>query len=305
MGQNSMKKVYKESKRINIDDNSKIVILSDVHRGDGSFSDALIGNKNIYIGALVYYYKRGYTLIEAGDGDELWKNKSFIDIAYNYNGIFKILNKFRANKRLYMLYGNHDYIKSNKELIKKEISKINCIDEYIGREFVNFARKVEFMEGLVLNYSKIDKDIFITHGNQLDPMNYELCKISKFLVRYIWRILAGVAGFKEPTSPANNYKKGGLVDKKLEQWAKKHKKMLICGHTHKSRFPDVNDVPYFNDGCCVQPSSISCLEIEDGKISLVKWSVYVREDAVLYIDRSVIGGPEPLECYLKNTTKEI
>ena len=37
--------------------------------------------------------KNGYTLIEAGDGDELWKNKGFMDIAYNYKGIFKMLNK--------------------------------------------------------------------------------------------------------------------------------------------------------------------------------------------------------------------
>ena len=42
MGQNSMKKIYKQSRRVNIDDKSKIIILSDVHRGDGSFSDANI-----------------------------------------------------------------------------------------------------------------------------------------------------------------------------------------------------------------------------------------------------------------------
>ena len=69
--------------------------------------------------------------------------------------------------------------------------------------------------------------IFITHGHQVDFMNYELCMISKFLVRYFWRFLEGVAGFKAPTSPANNYKKGGVIDDKLEAWAKKNNKFII------------------------------------------------------------------------------
>ena len=80
--------LYKNSSILPFCREDKIVILSDIHRGDGSYSDSLIGNKNIYLSALNYYYKEGYTLIEAGDGDELWKNKSFIDIAYNHKDIF-------------------------------------------------------------------------------------------------------------------------------------------------------------------------------------------------------------------------
>ena len=42
------------------------------------------------------YYDEGYTLIEVGDGDELWKNKSIWSIAQNYDDVFKILNKFNC-----------------------------------------------------------------------------------------------------------------------------------------------------------------------------------------------------------------
>ena len=91
MSNKKLMKVYENAPIIPFDKDSKIVIISDVHRGDGSYSDSLIGNKNIYLAALNYYYRENYTLIEAGDGDELWKNKGFRDIAYNYKSEFKIL----------------------------------------------------------------------------------------------------------------------------------------------------------------------------------------------------------------------
>lgn len=293
----SLIKLYNSCERVKIDGNSKIVIMSDVHRGDGSYSDSFIDNRNVYYAALLYYYKEGYTLVEAGDGDELWKNKSFRDIAYNYKGVFKLMKRFNKEKRLHLLYGNHDEKKSSKEFIDKEVSYLNCMG--IGEDFVKFVKDVEYKEGIVLNYTPLNKDIFITHGHQVDFMNYELCMISKFLVRYFWRFLEGVAGFKAPTSPANNYKKGGVIDDKLEAWAKKNNKFIICGHTHKSRFPKAKEGSYFNDGCCVLPYSISTIEINLGLISLVKWSIEPKEDNVLYIRRTFLGGPEKLDEYLK------
>ena len=104
--------------------------------GDGSYSDSLIGNKNIYLSALNYYYKEGYTLIEAGDGDELWKNKSFIDIAYNHKDIFKVLNKFNTKKRLHLLYGNHDFKKASKDFLLKQKKKLLKIDKDFGKDFI-------------------------------------------------------------------------------------------------------------------------------------------------------------------------
>ncbi|CAG9708825.1 hypothetical protein CNEO_43855 [Clostridium neonatale] len=47
--------------------------------------------------------RNDYKLIELGDGDELWKNKNLVDIAYNYRDIFKILNEFNK-KKIYIWY---------------------------------------------------------------------------------------------------------------------------------------------------------------------------------------------------------
>ena len=71
-----LNKIFKTSKRISIYDNSKIVIMSDCHRGGGNASDNFLKNKSIFLEALDYYYNQGFTYIELGDGDEMWEVKN-------------------------------------------------------------------------------------------------------------------------------------------------------------------------------------------------------------------------------------
>lgn len=303
MGKKKFEKILQNAEILDIDLNSKIVFISDVHRGDGGAADSLIGNKNIYLAAINYYYKEEYTLVEIGDGDELWKNKDCRDIAYNYKDVFSIYNRFNKDKRLYMLYGNHDKMKKNKNFKMIHKNRFKKIGDNFGENFLNLIENIEFHEGLVLNFIPSNKKGIVAHGHQLDLMNDELSCISRFLVRYLWRFLEGVAGFKAPNSPANNYKKGSQIDKELGEWSDKNKTLLICGHTHKIKFPKVGEGLYFNDGSCVLPNSITSLEINKGLISVVKWSIEVGNENNLYIRRSFLAGPERVESYLKFVEK--
>lgn len=299
MNKNFIKRISETGEVIEFDKDSKIVFISDAHRGDGGYSDSLRQNKNIYRAALGFYLKNEYTLIELGDGDELWKNKNCLDIAYNYSDIFKILNKFYDADRLYLIFGNHDIVKSKPEFIKKQEKACDQIGYGFGKEMLHLYSKIKFNESVILRYNPLNKDILAFHGHQVDFINCELWRVSRFLVRYVWRFLEGIAGFKAPTSPANNYNKGSKIDEMLEKLARKEKRMLICGHTHNDIFPEVGKGLYFNDGCCVFPSSITSLEITKGEISLIKWGIEVDEKNGLYIKRSVIGGPEKIEGYLE------
>ncbi len=299
MGKRELKNILNNGKTIEVDLNSKLVFISDIHRGDGGSADSLIGNKNIYLAALRYYYREEYTLIEVGDGDELWKNKNCVDIAYNYRDVFSIYNKFNNNDRLYMIYGNHDKMKKTKDFKNFHERKFKRFGENFGEEFLNLINNLEFYNGLVLKFNPSNKKGIVIHGHQLDFMNDELSKFTRFLVRYFWRFLEGVAGFKAPNSPANNYKKGNKIDEKLDRFAKENKILLIAGHTHRARFPKVNEGIYFNDGSCVLPYSITSLEINKGLISLVKWSIEVSKENNLCIRRSFLAGPEKIEAYLK------
>ena len=48
---------------------SKYVLFSDCHRGNGTNNDNFLKNQHLYIAALKHYYKNGFTYIELGDGD--------------------------------------------------------------------------------------------------------------------------------------------------------------------------------------------------------------------------------------------
>lgn len=293
-----LSRLKNEGCNIGFNDDSKIVFISDVHRGNGGYEDSLRLNENIYKAALNYYYNNGYTLIEIGDGDELWKNKNILSIAYNYDDVFKILNKFYKKKRLYLIYGNHDIVKSSPEFILKQKKAYNNISDDFPCEMINLYSKVKFYECAVLNYIPLNKNILAFHGHQVDTINCELWKVSRFLVRYLWRFLEGVGGINAPTSPATNYDKGDVIDHILDRFSKKENSMIICGHTHNDRFPRPSEGLYFNDGCCVFPSAITTIEIMNGKISLVKWKIEVDEKYNLYIKKFITEGPEKIADYL-------
>ena len=112
----------------------------------------------------------------------------------------------------------------------------------------------------------------------------------------MWRPL-NIFGIKDPTSTAKNYKKKERVEKKLTQWVKREKRMMISGHTHRPMFPEPGEPPYFNGGSCVYPQDITGIEIAEGSITLVKWSVQTELTGQLFIKRDIITGPVKLKEY--------
>lgn len=283
---------------VDFDDDSKFVFISDVHRGDGTSFDSLLPNENIYLTALKYYFKNNFTYVEVGDGDELWKNVNFNEIAYIYEDVFKVLNKYNEDNRLYMIYGNHDIIKKNKNFKVKQEKALRKIGANYGKEFLKLISNINFYSGINFNYIPLNEKFLVTHGHQLDFINCELYVISRFLVRYIWKFLSGVFGFKDPTSSAKSKTKRSRIDIELQNWTRDNYNMLLCGHTHNSRFPELYEPPYFNDGCCVLPYAITAIEIENGNITLVKWSVDATDSGVLWVKRKIIGGPQKISSYL-------
>ncbi|QAA30392.1 metallophosphoesterase [Clostridium manihotivorum] len=285
--------IMDRSPEVCFDRNSKIAFISDCHRGDGTYKDDLLPNANIYMTALNYYYRNDFIYIEIGDGDELWKVKSIEDIYNTYPDIFKLLLKFKDANRFYMLFGNHDEIKATKKF-RHMIEKIDRSED--ENELYNLFHDLPIYEGLILNYENIKK-LFIIHGHQVDRLNYNFEPFASFMVRYVWSFLEGHLGFKNGTSPARSNTKRKKVDRKLQQWVKNNNQPIVAGHTHRSRMPKADEIPYFNDGCCIHPYSVSSIEIEKGKISLIKWSIKSLENGVLTVKRDIIGGPELLINY--------
>ena len=289
-----LSKVYENSKVILYDNYSKFVIMSDCHRGSGNSADNFLKNQYIVIAALKEYYGKNFTYIELGDGDELWENRCMEEIIEVHSNVFELLSKFYKSNRMYMIYGNHDMQKSDKEFLECHYNGYYC--EIRKRAFSLFD-SIKTYEGIILENKYNDKHrIFLVHGHQGDLINDKLWKLGRFLVRYIWKPLE-IWGVNDPTRAAKNYKKKNKIEQKLIKWSKENKTMLISGHTHRPSFSNLNEDMYFNSGSCIHPSAITAIEIEYGCISLVKWSIMTREDNSMYVGKEVLKGPVKIEDY--------
>lgn len=286
--------IFARSEKMTISDKDKLVIMSDCHRGNGNNYDNFVNNKNIFEAALKYYYKRGFTYVELGDGDEMWEVKNYNDIIDEHLDTFKLLKKFSDQERLIMIYGNHDKCKKQEAVLKKHFYKYY---DKITEQEEDLLNNLVVYESLVLGYNH--HDIFMIHGHQVDLLNNDFWILSRFLVRYVWRFFEHV-GIKDPTSAAKNYRVSKKIEKKMKNWSIKNNKILIAGHTHRPIFPKVGQGLYFNDGSCIHPNGITCLEIENGKITLVKWKYRVGNNNLIYVGKEIIAGSEEITNFFNN-----
>ena len=258
----------------------RIVIFSDCHRGSGNWSDSFLPNKTIYEAALTYYFNNGFTYIELGDGDELWENRNFTDIAEIHSDTFRLLERFADAGRMFIIWGNHDRVKS--------------------RNFrYGFTALPAAHEGLIIRCSSTPGhgSYHLIHGHQADPLNNQFWKIARWLVRYIWRPLE-LSGFKDPTSTAKNYDKGKIVEQRLLTWCRTNSVSLVAGHTHRpvlagfqSDNSNTHRWRYCNTGSCIHPNTITCIEMDHGNISLIKWATCADASQYIHVCRHIIGGP--------------
>jgi UDP-2,3-diacylglucosamine pyrophosphatase LpxH len=279
--------MLKNAKVIPFNQNSKLILFSDCHRGVNDWADDFAHNQTIFFYAIQQYNQQKFTYIEVGDGDEMWENRHFGDIRKAHSHIFWELAKFYEDNRLYMLYGNHDIEKRYRRVVSRNL--YSYIEDRSGLKKPLFPN-IKVHESLLLRPPSGEKNILVLHGHQADPMNDKYWWIGKFFNRTFWKYFQ-LMGIKDPTSPAKNFRIRNKVEQRLIEWTKANNLITIAGHTHRSRFPDKFEVPYYNDGSCVHPRCITGIEIVNGEIILVKWGVTCDQAGVLKIERKVIEGP--------------
>lgn len=291
---NRLDRAYKNAFVLPFDNESKFILFSDCHRGDNSFADDFANNKNIYFHSLKHYFNEGFHYIEVGDGDELWENLSFKSVFEAHKNVYLLIKKFYINNRFHSVWGNHDMAYKNPNFVKKNLW--NYFEPMSGKN-EDLFKDIQIHEGIILKHSESGQEVFLTHGHQADWWNYTFWKWSRFLVRILWKPL-NVMGIADPTSPAKNYKELIKIERRTKMWISNNNNLLtIVGHTHRPRFPEPGEIPYFNNGSCVHPRSITGIEIENGTISLIKWEISTNDDGILQIVRVLLEGPQKLMLY--------
>jgi predicted phosphodiesterase len=289
-----LQQAYEQACRYPLNNQSKLIFFSDVHRGDNSISDEFAHNQNVYEYALDYYFSSGFTYVEVGDGDELWEHSRFKHIRRAHSVVYLKLKKYFDEGRLLMIFGNHNMDFKFKNYVKDHL--YDFYDDYRD-DFAPLFPGIVVHEAIVFEHQESQKEIFVVHGHQGDLINDQMWRITKFFNRHFWHYLH-IVGFRNPASPAKNLHKRHKIEKNYTKWIKRYQKMLIVGHTHRPKFPSKADYPYFNTGSCIFPRNITGIEIENGYISLIDWRIRPDVSGNLSIKRQVIVGPELLTNYL-------
>jgi len=287
----------------NITDDSKIIIFSDLHMGNGGSRDDFAHNGKLFLHLLKeYYHPQGYYLVLNGDVEELYRF-SLNKVVKKWAPIYDMWKEFYQAGALTKIIGNHD---SN----LKKGTRIN------GSIPVRPSLKLDYRGNI----------IFICHGHQAGFSFPLVNPLTTFLLRYIATPL-GIKNY----SVAFNSRKKYRVEKRLYDFAKQKKALTIIGHTHRPLFeslskidtlkmkieqmcrlhPKVDDreqemlektikdysrelrellanrgnnravgtlyaqepmVPcLFNSGCCIGGNGVTAIEISGGNIELVYW----------------------------------
>lgn len=265
-GQRRLDQILKSAPELPFDDHSKIILLSDAHRGDRGVNDEFAPNEDLFVHALSHYALAGFTYIELGDGDDLWQTPRFSDIERAYPRVFTLLHQFQQQNRLHLILGNH-------EVQGRQYYRVNKGEWTVG-------------EGLVLRHRQTGQRLFAVHGHQIDFWCDQLSLLTQQLV---W---STKWGSQQVSSAANSFasqQRRALINlatglwarwyasqqQKLTQqmidWVKSRHQPAIVGHTHLPQFPNRDHTPCFNTGSCINPGYLTGIEIQDGLLRFVKW----------------------------------
>jgi len=270
-------------KRLTLSADTRLIIMSDMHRGNGTGSDDFAHNSLVYKCALNYYLERGFTYIELGDAEELWENRTFDQIYITHTSVYDRLAQFHhpdpERTRYIKTWGNHDLKwRDNPSILAGLFPGIRLYEAAL-----------------------LDNRILMWHGHQADPSCLGFrANVAKFFVGGIWTGMQRL-GMKDPTRAANNPGRANKVDQRLHEWATHNEEginVIIAGHTHRPVFRNLSltekrrldsgiwtpnieqkspDPAYYNTGSCVHPRCITGIEITAGQdktpdIKLIKWA---------------------------------
>ena len=227
-------KALGRAKKVSWDlDRTRLVVFSDLHRGQRDHADDFRHCEKNYARAMEYYFDESYTLVVLGDSEELWEGWPK-KVVKAYSESLELEAKFRNENtdRYIKVWGNHDDLWRYPRQVAKHLSPI--FGELTTPEGldVTFARGGERLGR-----------IFFVHGHQGTPSSDKLGRFSRHFVRWVWRPIQRL--FKVSlTTPATSWEIRGRHDRAMYAWAaEKNDLVLIAGHTHNPVFVSRLHVP--------------------------------------------------------------
>jgi UDP-2,3-diacylglucosamine pyrophosphatase LpxH len=281
----------------------RLVILSDLHMGDGGPQDDFRHNGDLVLAVLRgHYLAGGYSLVLNGDVEELQRFR-LADVHARWQKHLSLFREFERRTALYKIVGNHD------ETL-----------------WTLHRRAAGFPLLRALRFTHKEDTLFLFHGHQATIFFEKYNDLSGFVLRYVANAL------RIPNTPvAYDSRRRYLTEHRAHAFSRDRRIVSLIGHTHRPLFESMSkidtlryrmeglchDYPVagarqrrriertvaqckaelerlwdrdrrdgmraglygdelsipclFNSGCCIGKRGITALEIAGGEISLVHW----------------------------------
>ncbi len=293
-----------EGKIIPFSMSDRFVIISDQHKGAGDAADDFRLSKTNFFSALDHYYKENFTLINLGDCEELWENSESAAVEKNRDSL-ALEAAFLEQDRYYRTYGNHDlswkFAFPRNQFLKPVMGDklevcegfiLQCSYEGIAYRFLlthghqgdkrsdSNAFSSWFVAAI---WTPIQRFLEISVNTIAD--SYELGdKHNKIM--YDWTLtqenLFLITGHthKPVFCSLDHIERLELAIEKARDEGNDDRMQVLLSELEKrkkeyqgKKTSRVEVMPrYFNSGCCCfSDGDITCIEIADGEIRLVKW----------------------------------
>jgi UDP-2,3-diacylglucosamine pyrophosphatase LpxH len=130
------------SRTVQLPQDRPLYVLSDVHLGDGTRSDAFVGKDSELLDLLGKVREEGAHLIIAGDIIDFSQATSFTRVLRAHGDVLRCLSSMAGEGGVTYIWGNHDY------------------DMALYRDLLRWD---------VCSAVELGEDILLVHGHQLDP----------------------------------------------------------------------------------------------------------------------------------------
>ena len=287
--------------------NGRIIIFSDQHRGKRNGSDDFAVCENTYLKALEYYNREKYYYINLGDCEELWENSIF-GIAKHNEAVYAAESLFLHRDAYCKVFGNHDLFWDNDPLssfwLKKIYGKairiytaviihvditatsflnIFCTHGHQGdkQSDGNLFSKwfVSYIWGPLQNFLEINTnspsandDLKTLHNMYM--YDWSAAQEKTLLVtghthQPVFNSLTHLERLYQSIEKARTLNDADAVKKIEEEIPRRKREYDFVNQSFREMKPT-----YFNSGCCCfDDGTITGIEIQDGFIRLIKWSL--------------------------------
>ncbi|HSV56597.1 MAG TPA: hypothetical protein VLH39_05750 [Magnetospirillaceae bacterium] len=208
--QESLRELLDSAERLPLDLESRIVILSDLHLGDGSAGDDFLRNEQYVLAALrSWYLPRGYLLVLNGDIEDLQK-AAYPRILASHKEFYSLLDAFAAEGLLRKILGNHDLGLLLSRDLRHPVVHAICL-EWRGRSFL------------------------VYHGHQASKFFVRYNYLSRFVVRY----LANPLRLKNVDIPMTSRRRF-RAERRIYRASRALGIVSVTGHTHRPLFESLS-----------------------------------------------------------------